>query len=50
MPCPRLCSPVILAQEAGKHPLDDLMLHPNVNGLHPFLPSHLNRKGTESEL
>lgn len=31
----------------GSTALHDLMFHPNVNGLHPFLPNHLNRKGTE---
>lgn len=28
-------------------PLRDLMLHPNVNGLHPLSPNHLNRKDAE---
>lgn len=31
----------------GGTPLDDLMLHPKVNGLHLFSPNHLNREGTE---
>ena len=29
----------------GSTPLHDLMLHPNVNGPHPFLWNHFNRKG-----
>lgn len=29
----------------GSTLLHDLVLHPNVNGLHPFSPNHFNRKG-----
>lgn len=32
----------------GSTPVDDLMLLPSANGLHPFLPRHLNRKGAEN--
>lgn len=31
----------------GRTPLDDLMLHLNMNGLHLFPPNHLNREGAE---